>query len=158
MARLASMTAPHTKAKIEDTVKSEVLHWDKEHQLDLYLTVQYGEPLVWKCYEFVPRTTELVTQFQYFRDAATGQSLRRIKYSPPFGLLKIDTSDDHYFNAYLDRLMHPKYLWEFPWCFYEDEKITETKETQAQLLEFMCRLYQNTADATVSSLCSTDDE
>ncbi|EME39268.1 hypothetical protein DOTSEDRAFT_75105 [Dothistroma septosporum NZE10] len=150
--RQASMTGPHQKQMIEDSVKSQVRHWDKENARDLYLTVFYGEPLAWKCYEFVPRTPEFTTQYQFFRDETTGQQVRKIKYSPPFGLLKIDSSDDHHFEAYLDRLMQPKYLWEFAWCFYEEECLVEPNEFQAHLLDDMCILYGDTADKGLHDL------
>ncbi|KAK4615346.1 hypothetical protein CLAFUW4_10292 [Fulvia fulva] len=146
-----SMTIFHQKQPIEDLVKSQVLRWDKEHQLDLYLSVQYGEPLVWRCYEFIPRTPDIITQYQYFRDH-TGQQIRRVKYSPPFGLLKIDTSDDHYFHAYLERLMQPKYLEGLASTIYEEEYAIDPQEVQAQLLHAMCILYLSTSDATLRAL------
>lgn len=143
------MKKPHEKQAIEDTVKSDVLRWDKEHQLDLYLTVCYGEPLVWKCYEFVPRTPELIRQFQFIQDPTTNRQVRHLKWSPPFGLLKIDTSDDHHFNAYLERLMQPKYLSEFGWCFYEEEFQSQQSQFQPRLLTTMCQLYMSTTDTNV---------
>lgn len=67
----ASMTLMHQKQTIEDTVKDQVLDWDQQHPIDIYLTSGYGPPLRWKLYEFKPRTNDLLGQFQYLQDPST---------------------------------------------------------------------------------------
>jgi hypothetical protein len=144
------MTYMHQKQTIEDTVGKEVLEWDKTNCIDVYLTSGYGPALRWKLFEFRPRSQDILVQFQYLQDITTGQILRHTKYSPPFALLKLDSSDEHQFETYLDRLMSPTWLWDFGWTFYEEE--TQVDDFQARLVEMMCNHYQQTQDQDVSAL------
>lgn len=144
------MTLMHQKQSIEDTVSEEVLQWDVDNGIDVYLSSGYGPPLRWTMFEFKPRTPELLTQLQYFQDVNTGQSMSRQKYSPPLGLLKIDTSDDAHFDAYLDQLLDPQHLYDFGWSCYEEESLADPGEFQAKMLDLMCKLHVQTADASVS--------
>ena len=148
----ASMTLMHQKQTIEDCVNDQVLEWDHQNPIDVYLTSGYGPALRWKLYEFRPRTDELLGQFQYLQDPTTGISQRFQKYSPPFGLLKLDSSDDAHFEEYLDTLMNPDYLWELGWTCFEEESQVDSDCFQANLLVLMCKLYQDTHDYDVSSL------
>lgn len=148
----ASMTLMHQKQSIEDTVSHEVQYWDVDNGIDVYLSSGYGPPLRWKMFEFKPQTPELLSQLQYFQDVATGQSMSRTKYSPPFGLLKIDTSDDAHFETYLDQLLEPQNLYDFGWSCYEEESQVDPQEFQATLLDMMCKLHVGTSDASVSLL------
>jgi len=146
---VASTTNMHQKQFIEDTVSREVREWDTRNPIDVYLTSGYGPALRWKVYEFKPRTPELLTQHQYLQDRNTGQEYRIEKYSPPLALLKIDSSDQHQFEIYLDRLMHPSQLWDFGWTMYEEETQIHD-DFQARLVDKMCNLYLQTDDDDVS--------
>ncbi|KAK3710302.1 hypothetical protein LTR37_010368 [Vermiconidia calcicola] len=148
----ASMTLMHQKQTIEDTVKDQVLDWDQQHPIDIYLTSGYGPPLRWKLYEFKPRTNDLLGQFQYLQDPRTGVSQRYHKYSPPFGLIKLDASDDSQFEKYLDDLLSEEYLWEFGWTCFEEESQIDPDMFQATLLNLMCKLYQETQDYDLKHL------
>lgn len=145
------MTLMHQKQTIEDTVADQVLHWDKDHPITVYLTSGYGPPLRWSLHEFKPRTNDLLGQFQYLQDPVTGQQKRYHKYSPPFGLLKLDSSDDDYLNKYLDTLLTPEYLWDLGWTCFEEESQVDDDSFQARLVDCMCTLYLQTGDPDVSS-------
>ena len=138
------MTLMHQKQTIEDCVHDQVLHWDLHNPVDVYLTSGYGPALRWKLYEFKPRTDELLGQFQYLQNPMTGTSVRYQKYSPPFGLAKLDTSDDSHFETYMERLLHSEHLWEFGWTCFEEE--TQIDDFQARLLDLVCNLYMQTQD------------
>jgi len=144
------MTLMHQKQTIEDCVNDQVLEWDVDNSVDVWLTSGYGPALRWKLYEFRPRSDELLRQYQYLQDLGTGRSIRYEKYSPPLGLRKLDTSDDAHFGKYLDDLLDPQYLWEFgATCFEEESQI---EDFQATLLDLMCNLYLESRDSDVSFL------
>ncbi|GAB1731809.1 hypothetical protein NU195Hw_g7249t1 [Hortaea werneckii] len=145
-----SMTWMHQKQTIEDCVKDQVLRWDLQNSRDVYLTCGYGPALPWKLYEFEPRTNELTGQFQYLQDPTTGTTVRHQKYAPPFGLTKLDTSDDRHFDTYLELLLRREYLWDFGWTCFEEE--TQIDDFQARLLELMCKLYTNAQDYDLREL------
>lgn len=144
------MTWMHQKQTIEDCVKDQVLEWDLQNSRDVYLTCGYGPALPWKLYEFKPRTNELTGQFQYLQDPTTGTTVRQQKYAPPFGLTKLDTSDDRHFDTYLELLLRREYLWDFGWTCFEEE--TQIDDFQARLLELVCKLYTNAQDYDVSAV------
>lgn len=146
----ASMTLMHQKQTIEDCVNDQVVEWDQQSPIDVYLTSGYGPALRWKLYEFRPRTDELLGQFQYLQNPTTGRTQRYQKYSPPFGLLKLDSSDDMHFEEYLDQLMHPDYLWDLGWTCFEEETQVDEDCFQARMLDLMCKLYSDTLDYDVS--------
>lgn len=145
------MTLMHQKQTIEDTVNEHVVEWDTFAPIDVYLTSGYGPPLRWKVHEFRARSDELLTQLQYYQDPKTGVSQAWKKYSPPFGLMKLDQSDDTHFETYLDQLMHPDYLCELGWTFFEEETQVDEEAFQANLLDFLCSLYRGTDDIEVIS-------
>ncbi|KAI7480476.1 hypothetical protein KC351_g6985 [Hortaea werneckii] len=145
-----SMTWMHQKQTIEDCVKDQVLQWDLQNSRDVYLTCGYGPALPWKLYEFKPRTNELTGQFQYLQDPTTGTTVRHQKYAPPFGLTKLDTSDDRHFDTYLELLLRREYLWDFGWTCFEEE--TQIDDFQARLLELVCKLYTNAQDYDLREL------
>ncbi|KAK4500068.1 hypothetical protein PRZ48_008254 [Zasmidium cellare] len=145
----ASMTLMHQKQSIEDTVSEQVFQWDLDNGIDVYLSSGYGPPLRWTMFEFKPRTNELLSQLQYFQNASTGRSVHQQKYSPPFGLIKIDTSDDAHFDTYLDQLLEPQNLLDFGWSCYEEESQVDPEEFQAKMLDFMCQLHMRTADESL---------
>ncbi|KAI7223473.1 hypothetical protein KC333_g458 [Hortaea werneckii] len=145
-----SMTWMHQKQTIEDCVKDQVLEWDLQNSRDVYLTCGYGPALPWKLYEFKPRTNELTGQFQYLQDPTTGTTVRQQKYAPPFGLTKLDTSDDRHFDTYLELLLRREYLWDFGWTCFEEE--TQIDDFQARLLELVCKLYTNAQDYDLREL------
>ena len=145
------MTLMHQKQTIEDTVADQVVTWDKEHPITVYLTSGYGPPLRWTLHEFKPRTNDLLGQFQYLQDPATGRQQRIHKYSPPFGLLKLDSNDDEYLNGYLESLLAPQWLWDMGWTFFEEESEVDEGSFQARLLASMCKLFQSTENHDVSN-------
>ena len=147
----ASMTLMHQKQTIEDTVKDQVLRWDKNRPLHVNLTSGYGPALVWKLYEFQPRTRDLLGQFQYLQNPDTGFTERLHKYSPPFGLMKLDASDDSRFEEYMEELLSPEYLSDFGWTCFEEECQVDPDHFQAKLLHMMCTLYTTTQDYDVSN-------
>jgi hypothetical protein len=148
-----SYTAMHTKQNIEDCVRYQVHSWDYTRPVEVYLTSGYGHPLRWILYEFQPTTLELLGQFQYIQDVNTGQSIRCEKWSPPLGLTKLEPSDDYHFKNYLDELMTPEVLADFPWrCFEEESQINDF---QATMLAMICELYQGTHDIEVCTLSVT---
>ena len=149
------MTLMHQKQTIEDCVNDQVVGWDRENPIDVYLTSGYGPALRWKLYEFKPKTTELLGQFQYLQDPQTGFSQRRQKYSPPFGLIKLDGSDDSHFEEYLEQLLSPDYLWDLGWTCFEEETQVEPDAFQAKLLDLICKLYTDTNDYDVSTSIGT---
>lgn len=139
----------HQKQTIEDSVASSVLTWDHDNGIDIYLSSGYGPPLRWKVFEFRPKSEEYLRQLQYYQDNGNDQMVRTVNYSPPYGLLKIDTSDDAHLEKYLDQLLEPRFLWEFGWTFYEAESLAD--DFQAGVLDLMCKLYVNTADDSVGT-------
>lgn len=144
------MTLMHERQTIEDTVHAEVLVWVKDNPINVSLHTGYGPPLEWRLHEFQPRTIELLGQLQYFQDPQTGVSEGRLKYSPPFGLLKLDDSDDAYVQHYLDMLMTEECLSELGWVCFPEELELDTSAFQCNLLDFMCKLYLETDDVEVS--------
>ena len=145
------MTLMHQKQTIEDCVNDQVLEWDLQSPLDVYLTSGYGPALRWKLYEFKPRTDELLGQFQYLQDPTTGVSRRFQKYSPPFGLIKLDSADDMHFENYLESLLSPEYLWDLGWTCFEEESQVDSDAFQARLMDLVCKLYTETHDYDVST-------
>lgn len=151
---VATMTLMHQKQTIEDTVTAEVVSWDSTNPIDVYLTSGYGPALRWKLYEFRPKTPELLGQLQYFQDPHTGISQGHHKYSPPFGLMKLDQNDDTYFDTYLEQLMEQQYLEDLGWTLYEEEtQVDPDSPFQANMLDYMCKLYKDSEDVDVSSRC-----
>ena len=149
------MTLMHQKQTIEDTVNDQVLGWDSSNPIDVYLTSGYGPALRWKLYEFRPKSSELLGQLQYFQDPTTGISQGHHKYSPPFGLMKLDQSDDTYFDGYLDQLMEEQYLPDLGWTCFEEETQIDSDAFQANLLDYLCKLYKATEDDEVSDIPTT---
>ena len=145
------MTLMHQKQTIEDCVNDQVLHWDHDSPLDVYLTSGYGPALRWPLYEFKPKSDELLNQLQYLQDPITGSSRRHHKYSPPFGLLKLDSSDEVRIENYLEQLLDKNYLWDLGWSCFEEETQVDEDAFQAKLLDLMCNLYLDTQDVDVSS-------
>lgn len=152
--RTVSMTDMHTKCSIERYVKDEVTRWNKSNSIDIYLSSGYGPPLIWRCCEFEPKNQELLGQLQYLQDTSTGVQNRRVKYSPPFALEKLDESDDEHFQKYLDNeLMHPNLLKSgLAWTFYEEECMVDPDCFQAQVLQRLCNLFTETRDQQVRAL------
>lgn len=140
----------HQKQTIEDSVASSVLAWDHHNGIDIYLSTGYGPPLRWKVFEFKPRTDEYLHQLQYYQDYDADKMACRLNYSPPYGLLKIDPSDDAQLDSYLETLLDPQLLWDFAWTYYEAECIADTNMFQAGVLDLMCTLYVKTNDRSVS--------
>ncbi|KAK1809459.1 hypothetical protein LTR12_016174 [Friedmanniomyces endolithicus] len=146
-----SMTGMHQKQSIEDYVADKVARWDKDDSIDIWLTSGYGPALQWKLYEFVPKDEEPCWQLQYLQDPITRQQVSYKKYSPPFGLLRLDLSDDTHFDRYMEQLLSPKHLWEFGWtCFEEETQVVD--DFQARLLQAMCDLSTSTQDAELREL------
>ncbi|KAK0280730.1 hypothetical protein LTR35_007756 [Friedmanniomyces endolithicus] len=146
-----SMTGMHQKQSIEDYVADKVARWDEDNSIDIWLTSGYGPALQWKLYEFAPKDEEPCWQLQYLQDPVTRQQVSYRKYSPPFGLLRLDLSDDTHFDAYMEQLLSPKHLWEFGWtCFEEETQVVDN--FQARLLQAMCDLSTSTQDAELREL------
>lgn len=133
------MTLMHQKQTIEDCVSEQVRDWYHARPVDIYLTSGYGQALRWTVYEFQPKTDELLNQYQYLQEVSSRQSIRHEKWSPPLGLLKLNTSDETHFENYLDQLLSEDYLQEFGWICFEEE--SQINDFQPQLLELMCKLY-----------------
>lgn len=74
-------------------MQEQVQAWDYTHPLKVILASGYGHPLHWVLYEFKPATAELLHQYQYLRDAKTGQSVCFEKWYPPLGMTKLEPSD-----------------------------------------------------------------
>lgn len=146
----AAMTLMHTRQTIEDTVKEQVGGWDERRSVDIYFTHGYGVPLRWKCNEFNPKSPELLGQLQYYQNAVTGISQGYQKYSPPFGLMRIDASDEAHFQSYLDRLMEDDCLPDLGWTCFEEDTQADPGMFQARLLTLMCDLYMQTEDEKVN--------
>lgn len=147
----ASMTGMHQKQSIEDYVADKVARWDKTNAIDIWLTCGYGPALRWKLYEFEPKDDEPCWQLQYLQDPNTRQQVPQRKYSPPFGLMKIETSDEEHFDRYMEGLLDPNHLDDFGWTCFEEE--TQVDDFQARLLQAMCDLAMQTQDDEVSFLC-----
>ncbi|KAK3621587.1 hypothetical protein LTR56_022694 [Elasticomyces elasticus] len=145
-----SMTGMHQKQSIEDYVAHNVVRWDGDNSIDIWLTCGYGPALRWKLYEFQPRDDEPCWQFQYLQDPITRQQIQIKKYSPPFGLMKLETSDDAHFDGYLEQLLHPQHLADFGWTCFEEE--TEVDDFQARLLQAICDLATGTQDDELREL------
>jgi hypothetical protein len=140
------MTTMHQKQSIEDTVQDQVIEWNTSNPIDVYLSSGYGPALKWKLYEFRPKSRDLLGQFQYFQNRDTQTQTRVVKYSPPLGILKLDSGNTANVESYLDRLLEDQYLENFGWdCFQEESQIDAT-DFQATLLVLMCQLYIRTTD------------
>lgn len=147
------MTDMHSRKSIEKFVVEQVTRWNMGNSIDIYLTSGYGPPLMWRCCEFQPKDNELLGQLQYLQETRTGKERRRMKYSPPFALEKLDESDDAHFQEYLDtQLMHPSVLSTLGFTFYEEECTVDRHWFQAHVLELMCTLFTNTNDPQVNNL------
>ncbi|EME80086.1 uncharacterized protein MYCFIDRAFT_204448 [Pseudocercospora fijiensis CIRAD86] len=147
-----SLCFDHTKGVLEDTVRTEVVNWHRENSIDVYLSCGYGPPLRWKLTEFSPKSPNLLWQLQYFQDPRTGRSIPRKKYSPPYGLLKLDGVDDKSFDDYLKDLLEPFHLNELGQSFYAEENEVDQDMFQCQVLHMMSRLYIGTCDDKLKSL------
>lgn len=145
------MTLMHQKQTIEDCVTEQVIEWDFANPVDVYLTSGYGFPLVWRLHEFKPKTAELLGQFQYLQNVDTRTSTRFFRYSPPFGITKLETSDETHFKGYVEDLMADEYLMDFGWTCFEEE--TQIDDFQARLLDQICWLYLHATDYDVSGFC-----
>ncbi|KAF2725519.1 hypothetical protein K431DRAFT_238701 [Polychaeton citri CBS 116435] len=138
------MTSMHQKQTIEDDVKKQVLRWDETRGIDVKLTCGYGPPLVWRLFEFKPKTDELLGQLQYLRDENGFVKMHK-KWSLPLGIVKLNTGqDDAHFENFLQSALSREHLWEFGWTCFEEE--TEMDDFQARLLQLMCDLYMATDD------------
>lgn len=143
------MTIMHQKQTIEDCVSSQVREWDLQNPIDIWFSCGYGPALRWKVCEFIPVTDDLLGQLQYLQNPTTGVSHRFTKYSPPFGLLKLDSGDSKHFDNYLEDLMSAQYLWDFGWTCFEEETQVDPSAFQARLLALLCDLYLETEDVDV---------
>ncbi|KAF7185484.1 Satratoxin biosynthesis SC3 cluster transcription factor SAT20 [Pseudocercospora fuligena] len=141
-----SLCFDHTKAVLEDTVRTEVVGWHRENSIDVYLSCGYGPPLRWKLTEFTPKSQKLLWQLQYFQDPRTGRSMHRRKYAPPYGLVKLDGVDDANFDDYLKDLLEPFHLNELGPSFYAEENEVDQDMFQCRVLDMMSRLYIGTGD------------
>jgi hypothetical protein len=141
----------HQKQSIEDAVASNVLAWDRDNGIDIYLSSGYGPPLRWKVFEFKPANDGFLRQLQFHQDIDNGQMVCTENYSPPYGLLKLDTSDDAHLDTYLDQLLEPHLLWDFAWSYYEAESIADENMFQGGVLDLICKLYLKTTDKLVCS-------
>lgn len=150
------MTEMHSKPSIERHVLEQVSRWNTGNSIDIYLTSGYGPALMWRCCEFQPNGQELLGQLQYLQETSTGTQQRRMKYSPPFALERLDENDDRYFREYLDqRLMAPNILKTLGGTFYEEECMVDPQRFQAQVLDLMCTLYSQTSEEPVSNAPNT---
>ena len=136
------MTFMHQKQTIEDCVSDQVCSWDLENSVDVFFTSGYGPALRWKLCEFRPKTNELLFQYQYLQDVESGRCERHIKYSPPLGLSRLDTSDDAYFDKYLNDLLEPHHLRNFGETCFEEE--SQVDDFQASLMKLICAFYVQT--------------
>lgn len=142
------MTIMHQKQTIEDSVASNVMDWDRDSGIDIYLSSGYGPPLRWTVFEFKPRGDEYLHQLQFCQDDKE-RMVRTDNYSPPYGLLKIDPSDDAHMETYLDQLLEPRFLVDLGWSYYESECLADDRMFQAGVLDLMCTLYLQTKDSEV---------
>ena len=143
-----SHTVMHQKQGIEDCVQKQVQAWDYTRPVEVLLTSGYGHPLVWELYEFKPTTEELLQQYQYLQDGETSQLVRFEKWSPPLGMIKLESSDGWRFERYLDELMTVENLPQLPWTCFEEE--SQFDGFQATMLDMICKLYLATIDRDVS--------
>lgn len=143
-----SHTVMHQKQRIEDCVHQQVQVWDHTRPVEVLLTSGYGHPLRWVLHEFKPATPELLKQYQYLQDVETGQSVRFEKWSPPLGIIKLDPSDVWWFERYLDELMTVEHLSDLAWTCFEEE--IQVDDSQATMLDMICKLYLATIDRHVS--------
>ncbi|KAF1815837.1 hypothetical protein P152DRAFT_390910 [Eremomyces bilateralis CBS 781.70] len=99
-------------------------------------TFIYGLPgLDHDVVEFEPKTNELLRQFQYIIDPATGRQDRVEKASPPLGITKFDNEDTKIWEKYLNDLVE-HHLDGFAEICFEDEP----NDFQFRLLKLMCNL------------------
>lgn len=137
------MTVMHQRQTILDTVHDQVIEWDTRRPIEVHLTCGYGRPLLWTLHEFRPRTNDLLGQYQYIHNNKNGQSERIHKYSPPFGVMKLDGSDEQRVQTYLQGLLEREHLQHLGWTFYEEERVADPQEFQAVLLTLLCTLYMS---------------
>lgn len=62
-------------------------------------------PIEFELYEFEPRTTELLRQFQYSLDLQTGTRGWVEKSSPPLAMVSIENEDRDRYEQYLNRVV-----------------------------------------------------
>ncbi|PIA90449.1 hypothetical protein CB0940_11232 [Cercospora beticola] len=148
----ASLLHDHQKQSIETFVSSEVVHWHVDNCIDVYLSSGYGPPLPWKLYEFTPRNLEFLYQLQATQDPQSMRTITKKKYSPPYGLLKIDSVDDRNYEAYLEDLLQPQWLKELGESAYAEENLVDEGMFQCKVLDLMCQLYIGTSDRTLKPL------
>lgn len=147
-----SLLFEHQKQGIESFVSSAVAHWHVDNCIDVYLSSGYGPPLRWRLYEFTPKDNEFLFQLQMVQDPQSRRSLTREKYSPPYGLMRIDSVDDRNYESYLEDLLHPQWLAQLGESAYAEENLVDDGMFQCKVLDLMCTLHINTPDETLKPL------
>jgi hypothetical protein len=142
----------HQKHSVESFVSREVVHWHVDNCIEVYLSSGYGPPLPWRLYEFTPRNNETLFQVQAIQDPQSRRSLTTQKYSPPYGLMRIDSVDDRNYQSYLEDLLHPQWLTQLGESAYAEENHVDDGMFQCKVLDFMCTLYVHTSDRTLKPL------
>lgn len=148
---LDSLTMPHGRQSIEDSVVRQVDKWFLGRSITCSLTSGYGPPQRWKLYEFRPGDKELLEQLQYLQDSNTGVQVAYKKYSPPLALRDLDSTDIANFENYLNVLMEAGTLCGLGRTFFAEDSEIDFGHFEAKLLGKMCQLYLTTGDKEVSS-------
>lgn len=147
-----SLLLDHQKRNIESFVQREVVQWHVDNCIDVYLHSGYGPALHWRLYEFTPKNLEFLYQMQAYQDPQSRRSLTSQKYSPPYGLMRIDSVDDRNYEAYLEDLLSPQWLSTLGESAYAEENIVDDEMFQCKVLDLMCSLYVGTEDQTLKPL------
>ncbi|KAI5358584.1 hypothetical protein Slin14017_G108670 [Septoria linicola] len=148
----ASLLHEHQKQSIETFVSREVGRWHTDNPIDVYLSSGYGPPLLWRLYEFTPHSNDFLWQLQVTQDPSSRRSITTHKYSPPYGLMRIDSVDDRNYESYLEDLLHPHWLKELGESAYAEENLVDDQQFQCKVLDLLCKLYVSTLDATLKPL------
>lgn len=129
------MTSMHEDSQLTKFVALHIHQWSNV-EVSLRMTCGQGlPPLSVKVYEFIPKTAELLRQFQYITDPLTGSCVRVEKSSPPLGMIQINHKDEVKYEKYINEVVE-RFLTPFGRiCFAEEQN-----EFQLKLFLMMTRL------------------
>lgn len=129
------MTRVHTFGALETFCSVHIQRWfsvpiriDFECSQDL-------PPLPCEVYEFEPKTTELLRQFQYVENPQTKKMERQEWACPPLAMMRIGQPDRRRYEGYLNEIADHHML-QFAHLCFDDEP----DDFQTRLLLLMCSL------------------
>ncbi|KAF2474542.1 uncharacterized protein BDR25DRAFT_109641 [Lindgomyces ingoldianus] len=99
-------TQMHEDAQLTHFVSQHIRQWGNA-EITIYMTCgQNAMPRIpVKVYEFLPKTQELLRQFQYFTDPVTHKMVRVEKSSPAVGMVHINHNEEKKYDKYINDII-----------------------------------------------------